>query len=101
MRFEKYSHLPIQDNKDKTLLASPITYIDANDPPFLIFHGDKDRVVPHCQSVIFYDALKNAKVPCQFVSVPGGGHGPGVQVEQNLKMMTDFFVREMKRKNKI
>ncbi len=92
---------PIQDNKDKTLLASPITYIDENDPPFLIFHGDKDRVVPHCQSVIFYEALKNAKVPCQFVSVSGGGHGPGVQVAQNLKMMTDFFVREMKRKNKI
>ncbi|HSO85606.1 MAG TPA: alpha/beta hydrolase, partial [Draconibacterium sp.] len=92
---------PIQENKDKTLLASPITYIDENDPPFLIFHGDKDRVVPHCQSVIFYEALKDAKVPCQFVSVPGGGHGPGVQVEQNLKMMTDFFVREMNRKNKI
>ncbi|MBN2638448.1 MAG: alpha/beta hydrolase, partial [Bacteroidales bacterium] len=92
---------PIQENKDKTLLASPITYIDENDPPFLIFHGDKDRVVPHCQSVIFYETLKNAKVACQFVSVPGGGHGPGVQIEQNLKMMTGFFIREMNRKNKI
>jgi acetyl esterase/lipase len=37
---------PIQDNKDKCELANPITYIDANDPPFLILHGDADPLVP-------------------------------------------------------
>ncbi len=40
----------IQDNKDKCARANPITYIDENDPPFLILHGDKDPLVPHCNS---------------------------------------------------
>jgi acetyl esterase/lipase len=82
---------PIQDNKDKCLLASPTIYIDANDPPFLIFHGDNDHVVPHCQSELFYDALQKAKVPSQFFLVPDGQHGPGVHTDKYIKMMVDFF----------
>jgi acetyl esterase/lipase len=83
---------PIQENKDKCLLASPITYVDSTDPPFLIFHGDKDRVVPHCQSELLFEALQKAKVPSQFFLVPGGQHGPGVHVDKYVKMMVDFFV---------
>jgi hypothetical protein len=30
----------------------------------------------------------------EFISVPHGGHGPGVHGEKYLKMMTDFFVKE-------
>jgi acetyl esterase/lipase len=88
---------PIQENKEKCLLASPTTYIDPTDPPFLIFHGDKDRVVPHCQSEILYNALQKAKVPSQFFLVPNGQHGPGTQIEPYLKMMVDFFVSESKK----
>jgi len=88
---------PIQENKDRCLLASPTTYIDANDPPFLIFHGDKDRVVPHCQSEILFNALQKSKVPSQFILVPNGQHGPGVQVDPYLKMMVDFFIKESKK----
>lgn len=89
---------PIQENQDLTLLASPMTYIDANDPPFLIFHGDKDPVVPHCQSELLFEALQQAKVPSQFYLVPEGQHGPGVQTEPNLKRMADFFLAELKKK---
>ncbi|HLP06030.1 MAG TPA: alpha/beta hydrolase [Paludibacter sp.] len=81
----------IQSNREKTLLASPATYAAANNPPFLIFHGDADRVVPHCQSEFLYVALQNAKVPSRFYLVPGGQHGPGVHVEPYIKMMVDFF----------
>lgn len=92
---------PIQENKDKCLLASPTTYIDSNDPPFLIYHGDKDPVVPFCQSELLFSALQNAKVPSQFIPVPGGGHGPGVHVEKYLKMMAEFFQKEYMKKKEI
>lgn len=91
---------PIQENKNKTLMASPTTYVDPNDPPFLIFHGDKDRVVPYCQSETLYNALKDSNVSCKFVLVPGGQHGPVTQAEPNLKMMVDFFLDAMKSKAK-
>lgn len=87
---------PIQENKEKCLLASPTTYIDPSDPPFLIIHGDKDPVVPFCQSEILFNELQKAKVPSQFIPVSGGGHGPGVHVEKYFEMMTDFFINESK-----
>ena len=83
---------PIQDNKVKCALADPITYVDPADPPFLIFHGNADPLVPHCESELLYSALQKAGVPGQFVLVPGGQHGPGVLVDKYFKMMTDFFV---------
>ncbi len=91
---------PIQEYQQKTLLASPTTYVDANDPPFLIFHGDKDRVVPYCQSETLYETLKKSNVPVRFVLVPGGQHGPVTQAEPNLKIMVDFFLDECAKKKK-
>jgi acetyl esterase/lipase len=82
---------PIQVNKDKCALANPITFIDANDPPFLILHGDADPLVPHCQSEMLFNALKKANVPSQFVLVPNAQHGPGLFEEKYFNMMTDFF----------
>lgn len=55
--------------------ANPITYASADDPPFLIVHGDRDILVPHHQSVILAAALKAAGVPNILRTVPGGGHG--------------------------
>ncbi len=61
---------PIQDNPDKCALADPITYVDKNDPPFLIIHGDADSMVPYCQSQKLFEALQLNKVPSQFVTIP-------------------------------
>ncbi len=85
---------PIQENKEKTLLASPMTYIDVNTPPFLIFHGNNDRVVPYCQSVMLHEALKNTGVQSQLHIIEGGGHGPGVQVKDYLELMASFFLKK-------
>lgn len=91
---------PIQDNKDKCALANPITYIEANDPPFLILHGDADPLVPYCQSELLYKALQKVNVSSKFILVPNGQHGPGVYEEKYLKMMVDFFLKEFQ-KNKV
>ena len=31
---------------DLAKAASPVTYVDKDDPPFLIIHGEKDELVP-------------------------------------------------------
>ncbi len=85
---------PIQENKEKTLMASPTSYINANTPPFLIFHGNNDRVVPHCQSELLHNALQNAGVQSQLLIVEGGHHGPGVHVDEYLGMMASFFMEQ-------
>jgi acetyl esterase/lipase len=89
---------PMLQNKEKYMLANPMTYIDANDPPFLIFHGDKDNLVPYCQSELLYSALNKSGVPTKYILVPGAGHGPGLFEDDYYKMMTDFFMENMKKK---
>ncbi len=56
-------------------LASPVTYVSPDDPPFLILHGDADPVVPIAQSEALFARLQAAGVPVQFVRVQHAGHG--------------------------
>jgi acetyl esterase/lipase len=86
---------PIHENSDKVKLANPITYVDSDDPPFLIFHGDKDPLVPYCQSEKLYEALQQSRVKSQLVIIPDGKHGPGVFEEKYFGMMVDFFSEEL------
>jgi acetyl esterase/lipase len=68
---------PILENQDKARKASPITYVSKDSPPFLIMHGDRDRVVPFNQGEELYAALKKAGVDATFIPVKGAGHGFG------------------------
>jgi acetyl esterase/lipase len=83
---------PIQENDELCALANPITYIDKNDPPFLIIHGDADPLVPNCQSIILHEALRSKDVENKIISVPGGGHGDGVFIDKYIEKMIKFFL---------
>lgn len=61
---------PISQKPELAKQANPIHYIDANDPPFLIIHGELDRVVPISQSEILFQALKQKGVEVKFVKLP-------------------------------
>ena len=63
------------DLPDQVRRADPITYIDANDPPILIVHGEEDGTVIINQSELFYAALKKAGVTTKFVRGENAGHG--------------------------
>ena len=85
------------DRPDLISLISPITYVAHNSaqlPRFLVFHGDADSVVPHCQSVFFSEELKKAGRLEEFITVPDGQHGPVTFNEQTFKRMVDFFQKE-------
>ena len=65
---------PLLKNKDKARLANPITYLDENDPPIMIGHGELDGMVKIAQSEILFEALNNAKVPTKFIRVENADH---------------------------
>ena len=73
---------------------SPITHVSADDPPMLIIHGDKDKVVPIQQANIFIDKLKEAKVPCELVLRPGADHG-WATIGQDLNLFADWFDKHL------
>lgn len=56
--------------------ASPISHVTPDSPPTLLMHGDADDRVNHNQSVVMLEALQQAGVTADLVTVKGGGHGP-------------------------
>ena len=55
--------------------ASPVRFVDADDPPVLTLHGTADPVVPFDQAERLHAALEEAGVSNRLVPVEGGTHG--------------------------
>jgi acetyl esterase/lipase len=68
---------PASEKEDVAKSASPVTFVTADDPPFLIVHGTDDRTVAIRQAEILYDAQKKVGNNTTFVKITGGGHGIG------------------------
>lgn len=64
-----------EEKKDLAALASPLTHVTKDDPPFLFIHGDKDTLVPLEQSRVMEKALKQAGIPADLYVMHGVGHG--------------------------
>ncbi len=59
---------------DISKLASPSNYVDKDDPPFIIVHGEKDESVPYQQSVLLQSYLNLANVKNELIIVKGAPH---------------------------
>jgi len=62
------------DRPDLARRASPVSYIDKNDPPFIIVQGEKDESVPNTQSKILSSWLTLAGIPNELIIVPNAPH---------------------------
>ena len=58
--------------------ASPITHVDADDPPTLILHGTVDDIVPINQADILAAKLTEVGVPYLYDRLPGWPHSMDV-----------------------
>jgi acetyl esterase/lipase len=83
-----------------------VNHVSANDPPFLIFHGDRDTLVDPQDSIDLDNALRAAGIESRFQAVTNGGHGwstvtPFGPIQpswtQILQMEREFFDRHLKR----
>lgn len=54
--------------------SSPANFVDAQDPPTILFHGQLDVIVNVDQSILLKDKLQAAGVTNQFTVYPGLGH---------------------------
>jgi acetyl esterase/lipase len=59
---------------DLAKTASPVTYVDKNDPPFLIIHGEKDDMVDPRHSKLLSAWLTAVGVQNELIIVPGAPH---------------------------
>jgi len=77
--------------------ASPVTYASADDPPFLIMHGDMDQLVPLEQSRLLEARLKDAGVSVRLKVVKEAGHAGREWTKRDvIKQVRSFFDRTLK-----
>lgn len=93
-RSERFRH-----NKTPELLksASPVTYLSKDDPPILIFHGNKDQLVPLNQSEHVHKRYQETGLESSLHVIEGAGHG-GVRFSDpaRYELVKDFFARHIK-----
>lgn len=77
--------------------ASPLTYIDGTEPPFLILHGSEDPIVNPSNPRALRNALEVAGVPVHMYFVPGGHHGlAGDLVDRIIAEFLDYYLKGKK-----
>ena len=85
------------DKPDAAKAASPITYVDKGDAPTLIYHGSKDRLVPHTQAYAMADAMSKAGMPGRVEILVGADHGWGPpELNRTVEGTLAFFAEHLK-----
>jgi acetyl esterase/lipase len=80
--------------------GSPITYLDAKDPPMLLVHGTADVTVPLSQSETYLRIAKEKGAPCALEVIPDAPHTFDLQPRQRdlRPLVTGFFDQHLKGK---
>jgi acetyl esterase/lipase len=71
--------------------ASPITWVDGADPPFLLIHGKADRNIDPSHSQAFAQALEEAGIMVELVLVPDADHGQIIRSEELFETVIAFL----------
>lgn len=84
------------DLPEQVRLASPVTYVDGNDAPTLIFQGTKDPLVPATQAWIMANKMTEAGMPGRVELLIGAGHGwLDENFQRTLESSFDFLQHEL------
>jgi len=88
------------DSSLAKLYSNELQVTDRTPPCFLV-HATDDKAVPVENSLLFYTALKDHKVPVEMHIYPKGGHGFGLAVGSGaLEGWTDRLIEWMRSLNK-
>lgn len=79
--------------------ASPTEYVDKGDPPFYMYHGSKDALVPVSSTLAMRDKLKEFGIECHHVIVENRGHFATFSRFEYLDKALDFFDKTLKDNN--
>ncbi|MDB5972294.1 MAG: Acetyl esterase/lipase [Hydrocarboniphaga sp.] len=78
--------------------ASPVTCVDAGDPPVFLYHGGMDSLVPIDHAEDYKALLDAAGVPCELFVLRGRGHilaflSDGPAVEAGIEFLDRYLRR--------
>jgi acetyl esterase/lipase len=86
-------------NDEHTLaVASPISYVTPDAPPFLLIHGTADTVVPYVQSEVLTQALADAGVSTELVPIEGADHifNGYDDIDSVVRLSVDYLAKALR-----
>ena len=87
---------PVESNLETAKRASPLSYAEQKTPPFLIIHGDQDRLVPLSDSERFYNALKKNGNDATLLVIHAGHGGREFFQPDLLGKTISFFEKHLR-----
>lgn len=75
-------------------LASPVSHVDASDPPLLLLHGDQDPQMPINQAHELHGVYEAHGLPVQFEVVHGAKHGTPEFFDAKRTAVVAAFLKE-------
>jgi len=83
--------------------ASPINYVNEDDPPLLLIHGELDTTVPYDHSEQIYQAYQQAGLEAELIKVSNAGHGLRQKTDSPIspsldeieQVRLDFFIKHL------
>ena len=85
----------VERNNIQAEKANPITFVSDKSPPFLIMHGNSDKLVPLEQSKLLEQALRKAGAKVELHVLPGVGHEP-FKGNTNMRLVEKFFDKALR-----
>lgn len=83
-----------EEIKEAARAVSPLHRVGQPTIPFLLIHGDADKVVPLSQSQKLVAAIKGAGGSAELIVKAGGGH-PWLTLPEEVAIMADWFDRQL------
>lgn len=76
--------------------ASPLAFVTPHSPPMMLYHGEKDLLVPLPSARALKQSLENAGVACELLVVEKAGHISTFTDAQALAAAADFLDRHLR-----
>lgn len=73
--FKRYDPEQEADIRAHSEQASPLPWLDGSEPPFLVFHGTGDTLIPTSESELFVEKVNESGGQARLVIIPDALHG--------------------------
>jgi dipeptidyl aminopeptidase/acylaminoacyl peptidase len=90
-----YTNPFYRDRQEPTVKGlSPLTLADKMTIPLMVYHGERDRIVPLIQSELFVDKARKSNQPLEYHVLPDYAHGPAwtrSTMSRHLGLIEKYF----------